>query len=294
MKRRNEVLVGVVTTIALVFLVTGALWLARGGLGRGYPLYLKVPWGAGLKQGQPVLLSGVNIGIVDDIMFERRGYVVVKLNIQKKYKVPVGTTATVEPNGLFGDMEIALRPSVVTSQSFATGDTVPSGKAPPTIADLTARGDTIARTSQDVAKSSDVQLTGPNGGIQDLRTTMQSLNRLAAQLAVIAAEQSRELTRTQLVLRRSISGIDSASLDSTTRYLKTTSANAARLTMTLDSTTQRMNHILAALDSGQGTAGKLLKDTLLYADLRRLVSHMDTLAADFQKNPKKYINLRIF
>jgi phospholipid/cholesterol/gamma-HCH transport system substrate-binding protein len=54
MKRRDEVLVGIVVTIALVMGFVGALWLARGGLAPGYPMYAKFPWGAGLRQGQPV------------------------------------------------------------------------------------------------------------------------------------------------------------------------------------------------------------------------------------------------
>ena len=63
MKTRDEVLVGLLVTVAIVVTVLGSLWLARGGLSKGYPLYAKFPWGAGLKQGQPVLLVGVNVGL---------------------------------------------------------------------------------------------------------------------------------------------------------------------------------------------------------------------------------------
>ena len=35
MKRRDEVLVGVFTTVALAVIVLGAIWLARGGLSKG-------------------------------------------------------------------------------------------------------------------------------------------------------------------------------------------------------------------------------------------------------------------
>ena len=41
-------------------------------------------------------------------------------------------------------------------------------------------------------------------------------------------------------------------------------------------------------------AGKLLKDTLLYRDLRGLVTQADSVLADLKKNPRKYINLSIF
>ena len=67
MKKRDDVLVGLVIAVAIIVAIIGSLWLARGGLSKGYPLYAKFPWSAGLKQGQPVLLGGVNIGYVDEV-----------------------------------------------------------------------------------------------------------------------------------------------------------------------------------------------------------------------------------
>lgn len=294
MRRKNEVMVGVVAMIALVIGIVGALWLARGGLARGYDLYAKFPWGAGLKQGQPVLLSGVNIGIIDRIEFRREGFVVVAMSVQKDYQVPVGTTATIEPNGLFGDMLIALRPAGPNPRSYQPGDTVPSGRPSPGIADLTARGDTIARNVQDITRSVQVQLTGPNGGIEEMRATMRQFNRLAAQLTIIAAQQSAELTRTQALLRARVAAVDPQSVDSTMRSIQATSENVRKLTADFQVTTARLNSVMAKVDTGGGTAGKIVNDTLLYADVRSLVKRLDSLMTEFQKNPKKFVNLSIF
>ena len=104
MKRRDEVLVGIFTTAAIAVIIVGALWLARGGLTSGYPLYSRFPWGSGLKQGQPVWLAGVTAGFVDDVSLDPKGTVVVTYRLRDEYKVPRGTTATVVPNGFFGDM----------------------------------------------------------------------------------------------------------------------------------------------------------------------------------------------
>ena len=64
MKRRDEVTVGILITISVIVLVLGTLWLARGGLKSGYPLYSRFAWGQNLKQGQPVLLAGVSVGLI--------------------------------------------------------------------------------------------------------------------------------------------------------------------------------------------------------------------------------------
>ena len=114
------------------------------------------------------------------------------------------------------------------------------------------------------------------------------------QLNQIAAQQSIEISRTTAALRRTAGAIDSASVHSTVRNLQATSANMTKLTGDLQQTTTHMNSLLAKLDNGEGTAGKLLSDTLLYQDLRNVVGRVDSLTADFKRNPKKYINLRIF
>jgi len=135
-KKRDEVLVGLVIAVAVIVTVLGSLWLARGGLSKGYPLYAKFPWGAGLKQGQPVLLVGVNVGYVDEVDLHQDGILVTTLRIQKAYKVPVTSTAAVVPNGIFGDMAIAVTPSRPDTRSFKAGDTVPVGPSSPGIAEL--------------------------------------------------------------------------------------------------------------------------------------------------------------
>ena len=298
MKRRDEVLVGIVITVAVAVGLLGTIWLVRGGLQSGYPLYARFPWGEGLKQGQPVFLAGVSVGYVDDIDLHQDGTLVVSMKIDKDYHIPQGTTARVESVGFFGDRAIALEAKLGPQpRSIPAGDTVPTGVASTSIDALVARGDTVTRSVQLITEAARRQLVD-SGGIQDLRRTLAATNQLVAQLGGIVAVQSRELSLTQATLRRSLAALDSAALDSTIRNLNATSANAARFTAQLsgqlETTTTRLNGVLAKLESGDGTAGKLLNDPALYQDIRGLVQRMDSLTADLKKNPKKYINVRIF
>lgn len=293
MKRRDEVLVGVFTTAALAVITLGALWLARGGLAAGYPLYSRFPWGAGLKQGQPVWLAGVTVGFVDKIDLDPRGTIIATYRIRKEYSVPKGTTATVVPNGFFGDQAIALTPSGATTDTFAAGDTVPLGKATAGLALLTARADTITAGVNALLGSARQEMVD-SGGMRDVRATLHAANQLVAQLAQIAALQSRELQSTIVTVRSRAAAIDSMQVDSTVRSLRTASANMATLTGELKTTTDRLNAVLAKVESGEGTAAKLINDPGLYNDLRKVLTRVDSLTADFKKNPKRYINLEIF
>jgi len=262
------VLVGAVLAIALVALTVGTVYLARGGLQTGYPLYLRLPWGSGIKQGQPVLLTGVNVGFVGDVDLRQDGTLIVTLRVEKQYHVPEGTTATVEPNGIFGDADVALRPARPSVSYIAAGDTVPAGKAAPGIAELMARADSASGRLDDVARAVQVELVQGNG-IADLRKMLENANGLVVQLSGIAAEQSKQLSQAMHTLNRSVSAIDSVTIDSTIKNLKTTTANMSALSDNLEQATGRLNTIMTKVDSGTGTAGKLINDPTLYNKLRR-------------------------
>jgi phospholipid/cholesterol/gamma-HCH transport system substrate-binding protein len=294
MRRRDEVAVGVLITLAVAILVIGALWLARGGLSTGYPLYTRFEWGQSLKQGQPVLLAGVNIGYVSDVKLRRDGYLDVTFRVNKDQTVPKGSVATVKPVGIFGDVAVALTPQVpVSPLNYASGDTVPAGTPTPDIGQIMTRVDSIGQNVERMTKALDMELVQA-GGFKDLRRTISSTTALAAQMQSIAAEQNRNLTATLAAYRRAATAIDSARIDSTLRSFSQTSQNFAKLATSLDSASRQLNVALGKLNTGEGSAGRLLTDTSLYRDVRNLVGSVDSLMNDFKKNPKKYINLRIF
>ena len=293
MRRRNEVLVGILLTVATIIGVVGTIWLVRGGLEGGYPLYARFKWGENLRNGQPVLLAGVNVGYVEDVSLRDDGTLFVSLRVRDEYKVPQGTTATVQSVGIFGDAAIALRPAGPNTLKLAEGDTVPSGTPAPGIPELLARVDSVGRNVHDITRTFEVQLVD-EGGILDLRRAMENTNRLVLQLNSIAAEQSRQLTAATSALRRTAQAVDSAAVDSTVRNLQRTSANVASITAELQKTSLQLNSVLAKVDSGEGSAAKLINDPGLYNDLRTLTQRLDSLTADFKKNPRRYINLEIF
>lgn len=293
MKRRDEVLVGLFLTLGIVVLVLGSIWLARGGLSSGYPLHARFPWGQNLKQGQPVLLAGLNVGYIDDVELTDDGFLETTFRIEDGRRVPRSSKATVIAVGIFGDVAIALTPETFGGPAYAAGDTVPTGEPEPTIGQLMTRADSIAESVQAMTLAMQKELVA-SGGFRDLRRTIANTQQLTAQLTAIAAEQNRNLTRTMATLQRSVSAIDSAEVGATLANFRASSANVEALTGDLRTTTTRLNGVLASLESGNGTAGKLLTDTLLYSDLRRLTMRIDSLTLDFKNNPRKYINLEIF
>lgn len=290
MRRRDEVAVGILLTVAVIVLIVGTLWLVRGGLRSGYPLFARFPWGQNLKQGQPVMLAGVTVGYVSDVRLNDDGFLDVDLRVNSEYKVPRNAVAEVYAIGLFGDAAVALRTTRPSMVSYQPGDTVPTRLASSGLDALQSRADTITASLSRIARSFETELV-QSGGLRDLRATAGAMHRLLAQLQTIAAEQNRNLNATLAALRNAV---DSAQVARTLTTFRQTSANLDSLTLRLSSNTTQLQAILARMERGEGTLGKLLADTLLYRDARNLLTRVDSLVSDFQKNPRKYINLRVF
>jgi phospholipid/cholesterol/gamma-HCH transport system substrate-binding protein len=324
MKRKDEVIVGIFVTIAVVVGIVGTLYLARRGWTKSYPMFARFDWGQQLKVGQPVYLAGVQIGYVQVVELDPEGYLDVKMAIDRGRKVPEGSTVTVISEGIFGDKSVAIKPCrrfqppvggvdaargakppapaapaadqgpVCRPGAFlAANDTIPTGRGAPTIDDILFKMDTVTGSLSDVARTVKIEFV-TNGGIAELRKTIASTNALVTNLNDVANTQSKALTATMASLRRTLNAIDSATVDSTMHSLSAASKSLASLTRNLDSSSARVNSILQKADSGKGTVGLMLNDPGVYNNLRALLARLDSLTADIKANPKKYLNVKVF
>ena len=55
----------------------------------------------------------------------------------------------------------------------------------------------------------------------------------------------------------------------------------------------RVDQVVAGLESGRGTAGQLLHDRQLYENMNRAVLEVRELIAEVRKDPRKYLNVRV-
>lgn len=294
MKGRNEVTVGIFVTVAIIVGIVGTLWLARRGFQKSYPEYAQFTWGQSLKSGQPVLLAGIQVGLVDRVDLDLRGKLDARMAIDRGRKIPIGTTATVISVGFFGDRAVALTPPPHPQGGFyAPRDTIPTGAGSPSMDVLLARADSVSASVAALTRAFKTQLVD-QGGLADLRHTLVSTNRLMVELNGVVAQQSRGLTQTMAALRRTANAIDSTRVDSTVRNMQSATARLDTLAGNLASTSARLDTVMIKVQRGNGSVARLLDDPGLYDNMRDLVARLDSLTADIKANPKRYINVKVF
>jgi phospholipid/cholesterol/gamma-HCH transport system substrate-binding protein len=61
----------------------------------------------------------------------------------------------------------------------------------------------------------------------------------------------------------------------------------------MNSSLAHVDAITARIDQGQGTLGKLSTDSTLFNNLSASSQSLKEFLADFRKNPKKYLNIKL-
>ncbi|MGA9638423.1 hypothetical protein [Flavobacterium sp.] len=71
-------------------------------------------------------------------------------------------------------------------------------------------------------------------------------------------------------------------------------ANLGKTIRNLNNTVVKVNGIMAGLESGKGTMGKLLKDDAMYTNFNKTSKELEVLLQDIRLHPTRYINVSLF
>ncbi len=288
----------------------------------------------GLQVGDPVLLRGVRIGRVERIELADSDWVTVRLRMRGGTTLPSHPVALFVPTTLFGDWSVALTsrsnlpddPAVhraIVEASRGAGARLP-GAALPDVGQLTAQAGRIAGDIALIA--SRVQDAFDSGSAARLKGAFRDLSRLSGVLRAIAQGQESTLTRvgsnldtgtallaqTARSIARTASRMDSATssaqlqrilghtdtitseLTSVSSDLKRLAGSAASQQLAFEHIVARTDSMLARIQAGEGTLGRLSRDTTLYSETVETVRSLRALLQDIQKNPRRYFQFSVF
>ena len=82
--------------------------------------------------------------------------------------------------------------------------------------------------------------------------------------------------------------------DSLSRVLLAATRDLRVAAASADTTFRAVGAVALAVNRGEGTLGKLLRDTTMYLRVVETNAEVQALLRDMRANPRKYINLTIF
>jgi phospholipid/cholesterol/gamma-HCH transport system substrate-binding protein len=296
--RHREIWVGLFVVFGLLASIVTLAVMTDAALFRGrYIITTRVPNASGIRKGDPVLLHGVNIGRILGFSIQQKD-VEMRLEIEGEYPVPKDSRVEIKASGLLGGMVADVIPGT-SPQSVTWGDTLPGG----TGVGLFDKMDQLAGEADKVAKR--VQGLLSDDMVKDLQGSASGARQSLDSLQAILKQQREELRALSASLRRSSEGLEKVTtgpeLERTVKHIDTLAGRLDATLTTFDSTSKSLESILARMDRGEGTLGKLSKDESLYKNaaeatenLNKATVELNKLLADFQAHPKKYINLKVF
>ncbi len=285
----KEFKIGLITVIAGGLLYYGFNFLRGSDLfspsNRYYATYANV---SGLNVSNPIYFNGLPVGRVSGFeLVQNKGYIVVALDIDEGLMIGEDASATLANDGLFGGKAIVLNVGVAQEKA-QPGDTLASDMDKGMQDEIGTVTDNLNSTIVKINTLLDsLNQTDVKGTVGAVKETVESMNKKIDDLDLKGPiENVNQLVISFKARSEELEGVIASSqtlMDSLNQL--PVSASLEKLNESMD----HINKLLEAVQSDEGTVGKLLNSDSIYNNLNKLLVDMDELIIHFNNYPKDFM-----
>lgn len=301
MKITREAKTAILVIGAILVFIWGYSFLKGRDLFNSYrTLYVIYENVEGLSPSASITYSGLVIGKVSSIKPEKEGRLVVELQISNNDVFISKTShAVLHKPDLVGGKQIAIEPDFKNSSPAENEDYLIGTEESSMLSTVSQQLKPLQNKVETTVVSADSLMTKLNNVLD--KETQANLRNSIADLSKTMKEFSQTTKSINGMLADNKANINGtlANMNKTTANLAqiTDSINSVNLAQTvrkLENTMVSVDNILADLEAGKGTMGKLLKDEAMYDNLNGASKELKELLADLKNNPKRYIHFSVF
>ena len=301
MKLSREIKTGIIVIGGILLFILGFSYLKSTPIfDDSKTFYVVYDHVGGLQPGTQVSINGYAVGKVNDIRFkDSSGKLLVTFSVDKSFEFSKNSPAELYDTGIIGGKGIQIQPVFDGAPPAKNGDTLPSSTRPGLTELVQQKLTPLQLKIEGAVTHADSLLFNFNQVLDE--NTRQNLRETISGLKEVVASFQKTSNGLNDLLADNRSRIDST-LDN----IGQVSANLARLSDTLstsglgqtiaslESTLGHLNSVLARMENGEGTMGRLLRDDSLYVNLNEASRQLELLLQDFRLNPKRYVNVSVF
>lgn len=301
MKISREIKTGIVVLGGILLFILGFSYLKSTPLFDNsktfYAVYNHV---GGLQSGTQVTINGFSVGKVNDIRFnDASGNLLVTFTVDNSFSFSKNSNAELYDTGIIGGKGIQIKPVFDGAVVAKSGDTLPSSSRPGLTELVQQRLTPLQAKVEGAVTNADSLLMNVNDILdpktkKDLRESIAGLNTLVKSFQGSANSLNSLLADNQDNLNKSITNL--GVITENFNKLSDTLVNAGLggTIKKLQSTMGNINDMMAKIEGGEGSLGKLVNDKVLYNNLTNASRELDLLLQDFRLNPKRYVNVSVF
>lgn len=316
MKISKEFKIGAVVICAIAAFIWGLNFLKGYDiLSRKNVLYAVYPQIDGLIEANPLMVKGYKIGQVNQITLIKKGgeyQVLVKFLITEDVKIPKHSIAKAVSSDLLGSKAVEIIYSNET-EFVQSGDTLLAASEEDLKTAVDKRLTPLQKKAEGLLSSIDSVMviveTVLNANTRDnlsksfesIKKALTSLEQTSYKLDDLVASEKAKISSILSKLN-TVAGM----LEQNTGKIENIITNVSNLSDSLakaqlkdaianaDKTLKELNVLIAQINSGQGTLGKLAKNDSLYNNLNKASADLDKLIKDLRINPERYIHFSVF
>jgi len=254
----------------------------------------------GLAKSAPVTLNGLAIGKVNTISINpKNGKLEVELQITTDFPISATSKAVLYEPGLIGGKQILIEPDFTNPTLAKNGQLLVGDVKLSLSASIQEKLVPLQEKFEKVIVEVDHLLSGVNNVLdettqKELKITLSELSKTMKQVNAATSTASSMLNENKSDLRTVVANFKKVSSDFTKISDSLKKADLGKTVTRFNSTLAKVDAILADLQSGKGSAGKLLKDDNLYNNLKATTKEMELLLQDVRLYPTRYINVSVF
>ena len=250
----------------------------------------------GLTDSAPVSIKGYKVGQVREIIYDyETGSLRVQLSLDKDLKIPTGTKVVIASD-MLGTAHVELE-LANNSSYYKIGDEL-EGQTEVGMMDNIS--DDLLPSIVAMMPKIDSILTNLNKVVANpaLSKSIDRLDNITANLEVSSRQLSSMMGRSVPGIMGNVNGI-TENLNTMTSDLKEVSATLKSLPIdstmnNVNATTKNLMLITQKVNGKDSSLGMLLNDKGLYNHMDKSLISLDSLITDVKKNPKRYINVKVF
>ncbi|GET46385.1 MlaD family protein [Capnocytophaga felis] len=253
----------------------------------------------GLKSGTQVTVNGVQVGVVESVEIEEKT-AKIKITISCSKDFTFSKNSKLELyNSLLGGAGLQIIPVFDDAPQAQSGDMLTasvqmdmlealSTKIEPTqlkLNNLLLRSDTLLRSVNTLLDDNTV--ANLKKSVSDLSATMNNLSKTSVAL-------NNMLVTNQENLKISLQNANKITTDLAKLSDELVQAELGKVTADAQKMLTNLNKILADIEAGNGSVGKLMKDEGLYKNVENASKQLELLLEDLRLNPKRYMHFSVF
>ncbi|WP_264554170.1 MlaD family protein [Flavobacterium sp. N2038] len=301
MKLTREIKTAILVIAAILLFIWGYSFLKGRDLFTNYKtLFVEYDNVEDLGSSAPVTINGLAIGKVNKITInETTGKLLVELQLKTDFPISKTSTAALYSPSLIGGKQIKIIPNLTDKDPVVDGQTLAGSVELGLTESLGGKIEPIQQKLDKMLVNIDNLVSGLNNTLdkntqENLKKTIAELSQTMVQFHKASGSLNSILDTNKGQINGAVTNLNKMSSNFNKISDSLNKADLGKTVRSLNQTLAKVDVLMSNLNSGKGTAGKILNDEALYNNLAKTSKELELLLQDVRLYPTRYVNVSLF